>query len=58
MADRLVHVDATIEVTPDVVLDLAAAAVEHEARFDPATIAKLEAATLTVPDPWPSELRK
>ena len=58
VADRLVHLDATLDVTPAVVLDLAAAAIEYEARFDPATIAKLEAATLTVPDPWPTELRE
>ncbi|MEM7285567.1 MAG: [protein-PII] uridylyltransferase [Actinomycetota bacterium] len=57
VADRLVHVDDATEITPDVVLDLAAAAIEYEARFDPDTIAKLEAATITIPDPWPDGLR-
>lgn len=57
VAERLVHLDEALEITPDVVLDLATAAVEHEARFDPATIARLEAATISLPEPWPAELR-
>ena len=51
VAERLVHLDDAVEITPEVVLDLASAAVQHEARFDPGTIARLEDATITLPDP-------
>ncbi len=57
VADGLVQLDRQADVDPSTVLDVAIAAARHGARLDIATIERLEAAALVVPDPWPRSLR-
>ncbi len=57
LVDGRVELDEGTAVTPTSVLRLAITAARSEARVTPETLVRLGTAQITVPEPWPAELR-
>ncbi len=56
--DERVELAEAEPVSAETVLQVAIAAARHGARISPATVTRLEQATIQVPEPWSAELRE